>query len=70
LKVEQGQKIAKNDMIQLYIFFQITQFKMKRRKLNEVDVFDIQRLPDVPFRRVLFFLPATDTGNMRCLSKG
>ena len=55
-------------MRQLYIFFQITQFKMKRRKLNEV--FYIQSLPGVPFRRVLYFLPATDRGNMRCLSKG
>ena len=43
---------------------------MMRRKLNAVDVFDIQSLPDVPFRKVLYFLPATDRGNMRCLSKG
>ena len=41
-----------------------------RRKLSEVDVFDIQSLPDVPFRKVLDFLLYTDRGNMRCLSKG
>jgi hypothetical protein len=43
---------------------------MKKRMLDPVDVFDIQSLPDVPFRKVLHNLPATDRGNMRCLSKG
>jgi hypothetical protein len=42
---------------------------MKRRKLNAVDVFDIQSLPDVPFRRILYFLSVKETRNLRCLSK-
>ena len=42
---------------------------MKRRKLNPVDVFDIQNLPDVAFRRVLYFLTVKEIRNMRCLSK-
>jgi hypothetical protein len=42
---------------------------MKRRKLNPVDVFDIQSLPDVPFRRVLYFLSAKDIRKLRLLSK-
>ena len=43
---------------------------MKRRKLNpDEDVFDIQNLPDVPFRRVLYFLTVKEIRNMRCLSK-
>ena len=42
---------------------------MKRRKLNPAVVFDIQNLPDVPFRRVLYFLTVKEIRNMRCLSK-
>ena len=40
---------------------------MKKRKLNSVEVFDIQNLPDVPFRRVLDFYSAKDTRKLRCL---
>ena len=37
--------------------------------LNPVDVFDIHNLPDVPFRRVLYFLSVTDVKKLRLLSK-
>ena len=42
---------------------------MKRLHLNAVDVFDIQSLPDVSFKRILDSLSHKETRMLRCLSK-